>query len=131
MEVIMDALNGNYADFYVHIKHHVKANISKPGEFKETVEYDIDFSKCTFTEIVALAIRSAKIDIAKCRDEGVKAVLALNGTMIDFKNVMSEGASATGKAFRAVQKMHTDGDVEGLETIQKAIEERLAKLKKS
>jgi len=100
-------------------------------DFRETVNYTIDFGNCTLgSHLIPLAVDSVKIKIAKARKNGRNAVLALNGKTFDVATLLTEKTVGPGAAYKTMDRMVDAGDVDGLNTLIEAATKRLESMNK-
>lgn len=147
-------LTSDYLDFAVNMKRTVQTTISQPEydtdskgkktvkkemgedgklhtvyEWREPVSFTLDYSNCVLSDIMKDADSSNVISVAgRNRSAGRDVCKAINGTIIDVRELHSNGATGITGALRSVDKIN---DTESIEIVIKAAQERLKALRKN
>lgn len=146
---VPNELNNGYMDAILHgITYSTKCKITGPrvkdekgvpvkganGKFETefdpiTLGINFDFSGCLLSQVVKMAVADRVIAFQNpTRKLGKEVVQALNNTTINVLESLKPKASTPATVHNAVVKMSEVGDVEGLEALQKKIQDQLKAL---
>jgi len=146
---VPNEINENYMDSLIHgITYSTKCKITGPrikdekgqpvkganGKFKTefdpiTLGLTFDFSGCKLSQVIKMAVADRVIAFQQpARRLGKETVQALNNTTINVLESLKPKAATPAAVHKAITSMSESNDVEGLEQLQKKIQDQLRAL---
>lgn len=100
-------------------------------QFDEMIHVTLNWSNCTFADVIENADANVIVKLQRVRDDGIDHVRSLDGTTVDVRELLSAKSNGISAISKHINKLINNGDMDGLDALEKIIMEKLKNARKS